>query len=137
MITSVRFENFKAFKKYSLALKEMNVLTGPNNSGKSTILDAFRVLKGAYRYASRLTPSVVTLPDGKVTQGYYIPDASIPISIENVHTDYNDEPTTLTFRLEGDKFLYITFSKDNQPFYILNAPVVLLKLHHHFVKNSH
>ena len=44
-IASVRFSNFKALSSYSVPLQSMNVLVGPNNSGKSTILSAFRVLE--------------------------------------------------------------------------------------------
>lgn len=114
MITSVTFHNFKGLKRYSVALKNMNLLVGPNNSGKSTILDAFRILKGAYRYASRVTPTLVTLPDNSVTHGYIVPQSSIPISTANIHTDYSEEPTTLTYRFIGNKQLFITFKDDGQ-----------------------
>ena len=41
--TRVDFERFKAFKKFSLKLRQFNVLVGPNNAGKSTVLAAFRI----------------------------------------------------------------------------------------------
>ncbi len=37
-ISSIRFFNFKALSDYSLSLQGMNILVGPNNSGKSTIM---------------------------------------------------------------------------------------------------
>jgi predicted ATP-dependent endonuclease of OLD family len=47
--TSVEFRNYKAFEHYSVSLQDMNVLVGENNSGKSTILGAFRALDIALR----------------------------------------------------------------------------------------
>ncbi len=121
MITSVQFDNFKSFKKYSVALRNFNVLIGPNNSGKSTILDAFRILSGAYRYASRLNPRTVMLPNDEMGYGYEIPESSIPIVIEHVHTDYTDLPTTISFRCVGDKYLDLKFFKDRQPYLLLRT----------------
>jgi len=43
-ITSVTFENFKALEQFTLSLDDVNILVGPNNSGKSTIIGAFRSL---------------------------------------------------------------------------------------------
>ena len=62
MISSIYFENFKVLEKFSISLREFNILVGPNNSGKSTILDALRILQGAYRYASRFKPQYIKLP---------------------------------------------------------------------------
>ena len=56
-ITSVTFRNFKALRDYSVSLHPMNVLVGPNNSGKSTILSAFRVLEQALRTANPSLPT--------------------------------------------------------------------------------
>ncbi|WP_370430358.1 AAA family ATPase [Klebsiella michiganensis] len=48
-ITSLKFYNFKALKNYSLSLEQCNILVGPNNAGKSTIISAFRILEAALR----------------------------------------------------------------------------------------
>ena len=48
--TSVTFRNFKAFRNFSLSLRHMNVLVGPNNAGKSTALAAFRVLAAGLQH---------------------------------------------------------------------------------------
>lgn len=114
MITSIQFRNYKALEHFSVSLKKMNILVGPNNSGKSSILDAFRILNGAYRFASRRTPSRVALPDGRSVLGYAIPEASIPIAVEHIHTNYNDEPTVISYRLESGNKLHITFNQGGQ-----------------------
>jgi len=45
----VDFRRFKAFRAFSLQLRHFNILVGPNNAGKSTILAAFRILAAALR----------------------------------------------------------------------------------------
>ena len=49
--TFVRFHRYKAFRDYSISLHHFNILVGPNNSGKSTVLGAFRILAEGIRKA--------------------------------------------------------------------------------------
>lgn len=114
MISSIQFENFKVLENFSVSLKEFNILVGINNSGKSTILDALRILQGAYRYASRLKFQHIYLPDGKVVLGWEIPDSSIPILLENVQTNLSEEPAIIKYRLDSKKLLYIHLYKGRQ-----------------------
>jgi predicted ATPase len=44
MITSLHLHNFKAFENLDLELRPITLILGPNNSGKSSILSALRVL---------------------------------------------------------------------------------------------
>ncbi len=43
MITSMHIENFKCFKDFDIDLGPFNVLVGPNDSGKTSLLQAIRV----------------------------------------------------------------------------------------------
>ena len=114
MITSIYFENFKVLRKFSISLKDFNILVGINNSGKSTILDSLRILEGAYRYASRYKPQNISLPNGKFAFGWEIPNSSIPIILENVQTDLSDEPAIIRFRFDTNKNLFIHLFKETQ-----------------------
>jgi predicted ATP-dependent endonuclease of OLD family len=42
-IHSIKLTNFKRFESFYFSARAANVLVGPNNSGKSSILDALRV----------------------------------------------------------------------------------------------
>ena len=44
MITSMHIENFKCFKDFTIDLGPFNVLIGPNDSGKTSFLQAIRLL---------------------------------------------------------------------------------------------
>ena len=122
MITSVTFNNFKILEQYSISLQDFNILVGINNTGKSTILDAFRILYGAYRYASRINPTPIETPFGQRTLGYIIPDSSIPIPLENVRSNFSDEPATIKFRFGLDKYLIIYFGKDKPVILTFQTP---------------
>src|SRR5437016_2830482 len=58
-ITSVEFRNYKALGHFSLSLQDVNILVGPNNCGKSTIIGAFRVLSAGLRRARSQKPERV------------------------------------------------------------------------------
>lgn len=123
MINSIRFTNFKALEDFTIYLKDFNVLTGPNNNGKSTILDGLRVLQGAYRYASRYNPKLIRSPYGGAYYGYEIPEASIPIILENVQTNFNiDEPSILKFKLDQGKSLTLYFHNEHPAYLFFDTP---------------
>lgn len=107
--TSVSFRNYKALRQYSVALRGFNVLVGPNNSGKSTILSAFRILSEGIRKASSRNPEYITLPSEQ-TWGYRVPLEDLPVSTENVFSDYDgSQPAQVEFRLSGGKKLQLIF----------------------------
>jgi len=107
--TSIRFHHFKAFREYSLALGRINILVGPNNSGKSTIIGAFRILSEALRKARSRNPEMVPGPRG-LTRGYLVDLKDVPIATENVFFDYDDsQPATVRFRISNGNELILYF----------------------------
>lgn len=109
--TSIEFRKFKAFSQYSVSLQHMNILVGPNNCGKSTILSTFRVLAAGIRRARAKSVEWVSGPEGQ-TYGYRVPEDAIPISLENVHTDYEDSDSSVIFRLSNGNKLQLFFPRD-------------------------
>lgn len=109
MFKSVKFRNFKSLKDYTVRLKAVNVLVGPNNAGKSTILDAFRAMAAAHRYVSRRVSTPIAV-NGTTVVGYDIPMSNFPISLANVHSDYQtNQETSVTFSLENGNKLQLNF----------------------------
>jgi energy-coupling factor transporter ATP-binding protein EcfA2 len=110
-IRRIEFSNFKAFGNYSVNIGDVNILVGPNNSGKSTIIGALRTLDAAVRFARGRQPArVYAGEEGFV--GYRIPGESVPISLENVHTDYNGNESKVTFHLSNGNALVLVFPTD-------------------------
>lgn len=106
--TSISFANFKALKQYSVSLKDMNILVGANNCGKSTVISAFRILAAGLRRANARRPELVPSPAGR-SFGYQLIDDELPVSLENVHTDYSDESSTIRFQLSNGNSLLLFF----------------------------
>jgi energy-coupling factor transporter ATP-binding protein EcfA2 len=110
-ITSVQFKNYKALRNFSIKLTQRNILVGPNNFGKSTIIGAFRVLAEGLRKARSKSPEFIFF-DGSRQRGYRIPEESIAISTENVHTNYEDVDSSVTFRISNGNQLHLIFPNE-------------------------
>ncbi len=111
-ITSIRFSNFKSLRNFVVSLQDMNVLVGPNNSGKSTIISALRILEVALRRAKSKNAEVVRLPGGQHGRGHHLSLSQLSVSLENVATDYNSEDSRIEFRLSNRNKLHLYFPSD-------------------------
>jgi energy-coupling factor transporter ATP-binding protein EcfA2 len=130
-MSSVRFENFKAFQYFTVSIDDVNILVGPNNSGKSTIIGAFRALDSAIKIARSRSPTRVFFGAGSEI-GYRVPEASLPISLENVHTNYNSTESSITFMLNNGNRLRLVFPEDGGCVLIPQAEDCLVTTAAHF-----
>ena len=105
----IDFHRFKAFERFSLLLRHFNILVGPNNAGKSTILTAIRILASAMRKALARKPEMVKGPNG-ITHGYNIDLRGVSVAEENIFYNYNDaQPATVIFTLSNGNILTLYF----------------------------
>ena len=111
-ISSIKFLNFKALKQYSLKLEDTNILVGPNNAGKSTVISAFRILNVALRKARSKRAERVPLPHGLSGFGHKVPEQQISVSLENVATDYNADDSIIEFNLTNRNKLKLYFPNE-------------------------
>jgi hypothetical protein len=118
----VDFSKFKAFDQFTIHLRHFNILVGPNNAGKSTILTAFRILAAALRRASSKSADIVAGPQGRPTTGYKVDLSSIAVAEENIFFNYNDsEPATVRFRLSNKNELLLYFPAHGECYLIPDA----------------
>ena len=117
----VEFCHFKAFKKFTLYLRNFNVLVGPNNAGKSTILTAFRILAAAMRVARSRKPSQTMGPHG-FGPGYVVDLSAISVAEENIFYNYdNSSPATIEFQLSNKNKMLLYFPEQGVCTLILDA----------------
>jgi len=108
-ITSIQYLNYKTFKQYSVAINEFNILVGPNNAGKSTVIGSLKILSEALRKARTRKPILIRGPDG-IAQGYEVDLSNVPVATENVFYNYDDEtPAKVTFHLSNGSKLLLFF----------------------------
>ncbi len=118
----IKFVRFKAFNSFTLNLRKVNIMVGPNNSGKSTTLAAFRILSAGIRKANSRKPELVRSPQGRVF-GYIVDLASLSIGEENIFYNYDDsEPASITFTLTGKKSILLYFPEAESCSMIIQDP---------------
>jgi predicted ATPase len=71
-ITSIKFSNYKSFAQFSLTLTQFNILVGPNNAGKSTVIGALKILAEGIRRARSRKAVLIECPKGNTVYGYQI-----------------------------------------------------------------
>ena len=104
--TRVEFKRFKAFSNFRIDLKHFNILVGPNNCGKSTVLTAFRILASAMRLAKARNP----VHSGELGFGYSVDLSDISIAEENIFFNYDDsESAEIKFTLSNGNTLTLHF----------------------------
>jgi energy-coupling factor transporter ATP-binding protein EcfA2 len=110
-ITHITFQHYKAFERFSISLEHVNLLTGRNNAGKSTVIGALRALAIAHRSAKTRSPERMRVGDRSV-QGYRISQKVLPISTENVLTDYLEGESQVVFDLSNGNQLTLLFDSE-------------------------
>lgn len=119
--TRVEFNRFKAFKAFAIELRHFNILVGPNNSGKSTILAAFRILAAGMRKATSRRPTLIRGPQGRVL-GYDVDLRTISVAEENIFYNYADDDTaSVTFNLSNKNTLTLYFPEQGICYLIPDA----------------
>src|SRR6266446_9209581 len=117
----VDFWRFKAFSTFTLHLRHFNILVGPNNAGKSTILAAFRILATAMRRANSRNAELVSGPQGQ-TFGYPVDLSSISIAEENIFHNYDaSQAATIRFTLSNKNTLLLYFPEQGACYLILDT----------------
>lgn len=98
----------------------MNILVGPNNCGKSTILGAFRLLAQGMRRARARRARMFRGPSG-LRLGWQLSDDALPISVENIHTNYDDIDTVVEFGTSNRGTLTLFFPEDGGIFFFADT----------------
>lgn len=122
MINFLKVTNFRQFQSFSIKLKKGNILVGPNNAGKSSLLDAFRILESCLRYTKTRSPEVVDIYGHGVFRGYHLPDTTIPVKLANITRDYSDEDAVLEFRNSNGLGIYIRLHHSKKATFYIDAP---------------
>ncbi len=110
----LELKNFRTFERFSVSLGKHNVFVGPNNCGKSSILDAFRILNSCYRFSRSSNPSLIEIEGEGVAAGYRVPDSSIPVPLANIARNYSDDDAVVIFHHRNGNKLTIRLNSARQ-----------------------
>ncbi len=111
-IASIQMINFKKFRSFRLDSGELNILTGRNNAGKSSILDALRVAHDVLRFSSRRVPELYEF-EGRSCVGFTLPITALKIPIANITWNYSDDPASIRITLRNRSQFVIVIHPDH------------------------
>jgi len=101
MIEQLRLRNFRCFEDHTVQFGKLSILVGRNNSGKSTIVDALRLLANACRYAAYRYRELV--------------NRDIPFPLVNLRHNYDDgRQTIITGYFDGGTEIEVSFPPDKE-----------------------
>ncbi|WP_323397444.1 ATP-dependent nuclease [Acetobacterium wieringae] len=109
MLKSVHFENFRCYKKMDLELKEISIIVGENNSGKSTVVEGLRLISAAGKKAKNAKsytspPNYFDLP--KKTRGVKLDINKLRIDLRGIVYYYQQGIAKVTAKFDdGSKII--------------------------------
>ena len=122
MIDQISVHNFRRLRNFSLRLQHGNILVGPNNAGKSSLLDALRLLDACYRQTRTQNPRPMSIKDGGTYYGYEIGANSLPFALANVTINYSDSDAVIEFRFNTKVRAVILLHPDRSTRFYIDAP---------------
>jgi predicted ATPase len=122
MLKRLHLSQYKAFEKFDITFRSgQNILVGPNNAGKSTIIAALRLCAMLMRNAQRINPSVSISDKRRSLLGYPPSSASLRdlpgYSDENVHYNFLREEARIELVAVDGATLTVVWRVDEEGFF--------------------
>ena len=97
MLKQITLENYRCFKKSQLTVRDLTVIVGKNNAGKSTAIEAIRIISMAtrkYKTANYINPPQ-SLSLAKRFKGFRLPVENFKIDLRSIVYFYEKTKETL------------------------------------------
>jgi len=117
MLKSIRFVGYKAFDDYSIQFSDFNILVGPNNCGKSTVIGSLRLLDMAFRKAKTTRVTDYYTNDDIRNQGVLVNTTAVDVSTENVSYNYSPKEPKINFLFANSKRAELVFLKNGDCYF--------------------
>ncbi|MBE9640967.1 ATP-dependent nuclease [Salipiger mangrovisoli] len=111
-VKSVVLQDYKSFSRFTLSAREKNILVGPNNAGKSTTLDAFRIAFDVLRYASRKTAFLKSQGDDGVCSTWEVPISIVQIDLRHCIHNFGDGRARISIQLDNGNTFVLLISNE-------------------------
>lgn len=121
MLTGLTVENFRGFDKHKIPLNDVTVIVGQNNAGKSTLVEAFRlvaIVTGRYRNLSyNQSPSWADLP--RAFYGVSPSLQNLEINFDSIFHRYGEPPSIITADFFDKNSMTIYISDEDKIFAVI------------------
>ena len=133
-VQHLRLRNFKGFEDFTVTFGDFSVLIGPNNAGKSTIIEGLRAAALMLRLASRRRGTTPREHRSGLFPSHALSTDSVLTQSENLRHEFHQDETWIELKLAGNHYLRAVWPPDeaNDPafFYVAAAgdvPVTSLR----------
>ena len=110
MLKSIEFENYRCFQRGSLDFRAMSIIVGKNNAGKSTIIEALRLVAAAGKKSQITTTYKQPPKDFKLPlahKGFYLDVSKLKIDLRNIIYFYDREYAKVTALFDDNSIINI------------------------------
>lgn len=124
MIKRLRLQRYKGFSDYSVSFTAgMNVLVGPNNAGKTTIINAMRLAGALLGIAQKRAPNSAFTDGERTVWGHPLSPSllnSAGFVTENVRHEFRSEESRLALEFTQGGTLHIVWPEEGSPFFYID-----------------
>src|ERR1700733_2359117 len=117
MLKQIRLQNFRCFHNHVITLRDSTVVVGKNNAGKSSLIEALRIVATVVNRRSssfELLPTWLDLP--RFQKGMTVGIAHLGLDLRAVFHRYNEPPAIISALFEGGARVEIYVGKDEKVF---------------------
>lgn len=118
MLQKLVLENYRCYDKHTIEFKSTSIVVGKNNAGKSTIIEALRLLSIAIRRYSTinysLPPEWTNL--SRLAKGFKPSIQGFEFSLQNIFHKYGDPPAIIEGHFYHGECITIYVGPDAQVF---------------------
>ncbi|MFI7657378.1 ATP-dependent nuclease [Micromonospora parva] len=131
MLKRLILRSFKGFSDFTVSFnRDVNVLVGPNNAGKTTIIGAIRLCAALVEHARRWNPGDRTAKTFGRPQAYSITDASLAaaaFNTENVYHNFLEQDAAILLEFSNGAVMQVEWPASDDPspeygFFTVTAP---------------
>jgi len=130
MITELYLNNYRCFSEHSVSFKSTTIVVGKNNAGKSTLIEALRLIS---LVANRIKTGRFKNPPkwtnlSKVILGISPSLERIEFSTRNIINQHNDPPAIIRAKFDNDEIIEILLNDSGEIFaFVKNFKGVIIK----------
>lgn len=111
-IQQLRLYSFKGFQDFTTTFGDFSVLVGPNNAGKSTIIEGLRASAGMLRWAGRRQGQGKRNHKSGLFPSHELSSGSMLTQSENLRHEFRSVETWMELRLAGNHTLRAVWPPD-------------------------
>lgn len=114
MLTKIELEKFRCFEKSKMSLKELAIIVGKNNSGKSSVIEALRIISMASRKSTSTVyispPVTLGLPSN--VRGFRLPVEKLKIDLRAIVYYYLSDTAKITATFDNKSKIIVYLNEE-------------------------